>query len=116
MKREEIARSYRMAKNQREQINILADLNLCSSTEIKRVLIDMGEIEEEHSKVYQKIHEEDAKGEEKVAAKKAIPEVIAKYAYDKLDQLEKQIEVYQQDIKKLEKEYKEIADFLEISK
>lgn len=39
---EEIAVMYRDAKNKREQINILADLNLCSKNEIIRKLKFMG--------------------------------------------------------------------------
>lgn len=42
MTNEEICRSYRQAKNRQYQIKILADENLCSVEEIRRILIDNG--------------------------------------------------------------------------
>lgn len=38
MSNEEIARSYREAKDKWEQIGILADLNLCSKAEIRKII------------------------------------------------------------------------------
>lgn len=42
MTNEEIARSYREAKDKKKQIGILAELNLCSRTEIEYILRDEG--------------------------------------------------------------------------
>lgn len=39
----EICREYREAKNQRAQVEILADLNLCSKNEILKVLMVNGQ-------------------------------------------------------------------------
>lgn len=49
---EEIAAMYRDAKNKREQISILADLNLCSENEIIRKLYFMGyEVPKEEKRI-----------------------------------------------------------------
>jgi len=42
MTNEEICRNYRQAKYRQRQIKILADENLCSVEEIRRILIDSG--------------------------------------------------------------------------
>ena len=42
MTNEEICREYRQAKNRQNQIRILADENLCSVDEIRKILIDGG--------------------------------------------------------------------------
>lgn len=39
MSEKEICRDFREAKNQRAQVEILADLNLCSKTDILKVLM-----------------------------------------------------------------------------
>ena len=38
----EIVTSYRQAANQKQQIGVLADLNACTKTDIKRILEDAG--------------------------------------------------------------------------
>lgn len=45
MSAQEIATSYRTAKNQQMQIGILADLNLCSKEEMREVLVQLGVLE-----------------------------------------------------------------------
>lgn len=47
MTSEEIKRSYLNATDQREQIGILADLNLCQKDDIRNILIEQGIPEEE---------------------------------------------------------------------
>lgn len=42
MRKNEIVRNYKSAKNPKEQIRILADLNCTSQTEIKKVLAEAG--------------------------------------------------------------------------
>lgn len=49
MTENEIARSYREARNRKHQIYILADLNLCSVSEIKAILEEKGEIKPKKS-------------------------------------------------------------------
>lgn len=43
MTNEEIVRDFREAANKVKQIGILADLNACSKTEIRKILTDAGE-------------------------------------------------------------------------
>lgn len=45
MTESEIVRNYREAKNKREQITILADLNRCEKEEIVEILLKNGESE-----------------------------------------------------------------------
>lgn len=42
----EIAVSYKLAKSPREQINILADLNVCNPTKIQEILAREGIVQE----------------------------------------------------------------------
>ena len=42
MTNEEICRNYQQAKNRQHQIKILADMNLVSTDEIRKILIDGG--------------------------------------------------------------------------
>lgn len=44
---EEIVRSYREAKDKEAQLEILADLNVCSKEEIRRVLVEGGVLQQE---------------------------------------------------------------------
>lgn len=113
MKDEEIARSYRESTKRKAQIGVLADLNLCSKKEIEEILIKMGEIKPPKEKKPQEAPKEEVKEITGGSEMKTIPECIAQYAFDKLDQLEKEIEIHQKQIKSLEKEYKEIAEFLD---
>ena len=55
MTTQEIAKSYREAKDRRVQIGILADLNVCKHNEIVQVLMDAGELTaEEYEKLIRK--------------------------------------------------------------
>lgn len=52
---QDIAKSYREAKDRRTQIGILADLNVCKHNEIVQVLMDAGELTaEEYEKLIRK--------------------------------------------------------------
>lgn len=102
----EIVRSYREAANQKAQIKILAELNLCKIGEIKRILLAAGE------NVYDKRMQKDApveiKEEEEMGnvVEQEIPEVVLDVIFRRIDELEKII-------KEANKEYKALSQFME---
>lgn len=51
MDKSEIAINFRLAKDKREIVNTLADLNLCAPQKIAQILWDMGELQKEGLKV-----------------------------------------------------------------
>lgn len=65
----EIVRTYNDAKNKKEQIQILADLNLCEYNDIVDVLAKFG-INEEKKREIKKVEKEPEKKPVKKAAKK----------------------------------------------
>ena len=87
----EIRRNYGAAKNKKEQISILADLNACSTDHIKRIL----GIDETMEKVLRAEPQEPTKSE------------ILNVLFAKMDQLDNQI-------KSLEKEYKDVHTAIEV--
>lgn len=113
---EEICKEYKMAKNKKAQVVILADQNCCEKEDIINLLADNG-IEPPilaAKKPQQKPKEEKAKNttpreEKPQAAAKAkqegIPDVVAEALITRLEEIDAQIV-------KLEKEYREIAAFL----
>lgn len=110
MTESEIAKEYREAKNKKHQISILADQNVCSHKQIREILIKMGEIEskEPEKKVRTVAPLESTKKEIKVEA----PTSVKKMALERLEELEKEIIVFEQRRKILESEYMEIAEWL----
>lgn len=97
MSTEEILREYRGAKNKKQQITILADQNLCTRSEIIKILIEAGE---DMECMKPKKSEKEA-----VAPVKALPDVILAALYEKMDLLDKEITAK-------EEEYKQIVDFI----
>lgn len=88
---EEICRNYREAKNKREQIKILADLNCTTKEEILKVLLDCGE------KV--------PAPKTKKSTKPDIPDAVYTAITERMD-------VLNAVITKTEKEYRELATFI----
>lgn len=97
MNSEQICREYREAKNKKQQITILADQNLCTRSEIIKILIEAGE---DMECMKPKKSEKEA-----VVPVKALPDAILAALYEKMDLLDKEI------IAK-EEEYKQIVNFI----
>lgn len=90
---EDICRSYREAKNKREQIKILADLNCTSKEEILKVLVDCGEEVPTPAK------------RKKPTEKPNIPDAVYTAITERMD-------VLNAVIAETEREYKELAEFI----
>ena len=114
----EIRRNYREAKNKKEQIQILAELNLCTTAEIKEILNEKPRLE---SKNIEKSKAAVAKTEEKPKKIKhgPMPEIAKKVLYATLDSIEAKIKQYdvqiseQQALKKAaEQDYMELAEYM----
>ena len=113
MKESEICREYKEAKDKRAQIRILAELNLCEKNEILNILLKNGyELPPERKKTEQKeekavcIGPREEKAQEEAPEKpQNMPEAVMSTLYARMDELDEAI-------KKLEKEYREIAAFV----
>lgn len=109
---DEICRNYRQAKDKKEQINILADLNCTSKEEIIKVLVDCGEMYPPESKP-----KKTAKKQDVELPKLSEPVVHALFArIDEIDKLIKPLEDQRSEIDKqmkpLRDEYIAISVFL----
>lgn len=91
----EIKRSYEQAKNKKQQICILADLNCCRTEEIEKILA----VEQRRN----------ATVEEKAKISNREPKLseIKKGLFDRLDELESQI-------KMLEEEYQKVTIAIDV--
>lgn len=108
----EICREYRLAKDKDKQIGIIADQCGMSKNEIKKVLVDCGEMEQPKPK--------------KSAAKQNVPDkmpelsqAVADALFARIDELDRQIKPIEDERKELDKqieplrrEFDEIAAFL----
>lgn len=101
MDKGEICRDYNAAKDKKRQIQILAELNACSKEEIMKILQEGGCIFQGELK---KTNKTVGPVEKEIKAKE-LPQAIKQALFNRLDDIEKEIEAK-------EKEYKEIADFL----
>lgn len=113
MTNEEIARSFRNSNRRGTQIRVLAELNLCKPHEIKEVLIEMGELQEQKAekKVEKKVVKKaEVKTEGEVMK---VPEVIIQLAVEKMDSIEERIKIIEKQKKELEDQYQQIAEFLD---
>lgn len=106
---DEICRNYRQAKDKKEQIKILADLNCTSKDEIIKVLVDCGEMEPPESRP--------KKTSKKHAAK--LPEPVAQALFTRIDELDKLIKPLEDQrdeinerMKPLRNEFMAISEFL----
>lgn len=102
----EICREYRMAKDKKEQIKILADENCTTKEEIIKVLVDCGEME--IPSVSPK-----PKAEKKSEVKPlSVPDSVKEVLCNRIDELDKLIKPLEVQLKSLKHEYEEIANFL----
>lgn len=104
MNEAEICRSYREAKKPKQQIAILADLNMCSRKEIVCVLRAAGvEVEAPKEK-----KEDFRKNIERPEAEKELPDAVKEAIFLRLDELETQIRIR-------EREYQALVAYLGIT-
>lgn len=102
MTKQEICKEYREAKNKSQQIEILADLNLCTKEDIVKLLKDEGEevaVRKPRKQRQQK----------KVVApviNTSIPDFVLDALYEKLERIDREI-------KEKEKDYKRIVVFIQ---
>lgn len=101
----EICRDYRSAKNKREQIKILADLNCTSTEEIIKVLVDCGEMAPPKKKPAKRTESEPVKMPE-------MSEAVADVLFQRMEELDKLIKPLEDQLKPLQREYTDIAAFL----
>lgn len=107
----EICRNYRQAKDKKEQIKILADLNCTSKDEIIKVLVDCGEMEAPKQTSKPK---ESAK-KQTVEIQK-LPEPVAHALFARIDEIDKLIKPLEVQRNELDKQMKPLRDeYLEIS-
>jgi len=107
----EIRRNYREAKNKKDQIQILADLNVCTAAEIKEILNEKPRSNKATDEKPKKIKHG------------PMPEIAKKVLYATLDSIEAKIKQYdvqiseQQELKKAaEQDYRELAEFMKVRK
>lgn len=106
----EIVMSYRLAKNKKAQIGILADLNCCRRKEIVDILEQKGELKSREDKGMEtKAKTTKTKTNVRQQASKPktepIPESVSKALMNRIDQLDEIIQ-------EATTEYKEIVGFL----
>lgn len=112
----EICKEYRAAKNKKKQIGILADQNLCSKSDIIKILAENGEkISCTQAGEPKKTNEEN----HPAAVQPIITEAVAAALWNGMDAIEQMIlslqaqkEDIEAKIKEKEQEYMEIANFI----
>lgn len=106
MTEKEIVDSYnRRVAGPATQIQVLAELNDTTYTEIEKILVNAGE------EVPKK------KGRKPKTAKaeqQKVPDVLLQIAYEKLDSLEEEIQFHKRKMEEAAATYKEITDFIGI--
>lgn len=110
MKIEEILKSYQEAKDKKNQITILADMNACSKREIKDELIKAGIPEEELPKLRANKTQEPVKITVLNPKDKPImPKVVREVCMAKMVEIQERIDADQSELK-------EIKDFMDMYK
>ena len=128
MTENEIIRQYRGAKDKREQIKILADMNLCEVEEIEKILKDNGQRlparppkkkpQNEPSEETEDIQAPAMEPQEKpyAAGTKAggfhVPDKVKELVDAKMVRLQEAIDIYREKIKEYETELEELSGFL----
>ena len=102
----EICREYRLAKDKKEQIKILADENCTTQEEIIKVLLDCGEMEAPEETTKPKTNKP------KQAKQPYVPDAVKEILCRRMDELDKAIKPLEDQLEPLKIEYKEIASFL----
>ena len=108
MTNEEIIKEYREAKNKKQQIKILADLNTCDANVIKEILIEAGEAA---PRVYRAAKKPEEKKTTK-AAEQELPTAIIKSLTMRMNEIGAAITLQEAKIEELKQERQDIADFL----
>ncbi len=109
---DEICRNYRQAKDKREQIKILADLNCTNKDEIIKVLVDCGVMDPLESKPKKNTNKQ-------AGELPKLTEPVAHALFERIDELDKLIKPLEDQrdeindkIKPLRDEYLAISEFL----
>ena len=110
MTQQEICKEYRESKSKKRQIAILADENLCTKSEIIKILVENGEkVETKTPGRPKKQESQEVKEPERQQAeekpKNIMPDSVQIALFARLDAIESEI-------REKEKEYREIVDFL----
>lgn len=129
MTENEIIRQYKEAKDKREQIKILADMNLCEREEIEKILKDNGQRlpaqapkkkpQNEPSKETEDIPAPAMEPPEKpyAAGTKAggfhVPDKVKELVDAKMVRLQEAIDIYREKIKEYETDLEELNGFLQ---
>lgn len=126
MTENEIVRQYKEGKDKREQIKILADMNLCEKEEIEKILTDNGcripaqtpkkNPKNESSEVTEDIQKKEPQEKPYAAGIKEsgfhVPDKVKELVNAKMVRLQETIDAYQEKIKEYETEMEELNGFL----
>lgn len=128
MTENEIIRQYKEAKDKREQVKILADMNLCEVEEIEKILKDNGQrLPVRHLK--KKPQNEPSEETEDIPAPAIeplekpyaagtksggfhVPDKVKELVDAKMVRLQEAIDIYREKIKEYETELEELSGFL----
>lgn len=122
----EIIRQYKEGKDKREQIKILADMNLCEKEEIEKILTDnwcripvrtpkknhKNESSEEAENIQKKEPQEKPYAAGIKESGFHVPDKVKELVNAKMVRLQEAIDAYQEKIKEYETEMEELNGFL----
>jgi len=121
MTNEEIVYRYRNAAQRNQQIQILAELNLCERETIVQILEDAGE--EVPKRKYNKKKKAEPKEEKAIEPiklpeiiEKPIPDFIAQILLEKLDEIDGKLATVEKEKKEYESQYYAITNYLGITR
>lgn len=95
----EIVRSYRTAKEKKKQIEILAELNACSTADIKKILVEEG-VQFPGPKP-EKPESSTAETPAEAPKEKTVPEAVNIAVIEKLTAIQQKISALEDEIEKL---------------
>lgn len=100
----DICREYRLAKDKDKQIEIIADQCDVNESEIIKVLVDCGEMEQPAEKPEPK----------KVSkqSKVVVPEAVAEVLCQRIEELDQRIKPLEDQLRPLKNEFEQISEFL----
>lgn len=107
MTESEIVRNYREAKNKREQVNILADLNCCSKEEITEILLNNGVSSQELPKK----RKPRKKPEE--SSKHSAIDTVASVLAQRIKEIDKELQEHGAVVESLEREKEDIVSYID---
>lgn len=108
MTENEIVRNYREAKNKREQVTILADLNRCEKEEIVEILLKNGVDQRElpRKRKPRKKPEEEKKS-------KSVTDTVASILVQRVVEIDKILQVHYAEVETLEREKEDIMTYID---